>query len=513
MGGASSDAHAPVAWAALLGMAAAKIVFHLVAAGSLAWGYMTDELYFLDSIDRLDWGFVDHPPLSIAILGAVRALAGDSIPAIRALPALLGGATVLLAGAMAREMGGRATAQALAALATLMSPVHMSMAMYFSMNPIDQFITTLAAFVLLLILNGGGARLWLALGVIVGAGLLNKVSMAWFAGGVAVGLLLTPERRWLRTPWPWAAAAIAALCIAPFVCWQQQNDWAFLEFSRNAAQNKVGWVSPWEFVWGQIEAANAPAAPLWIGGIAYGLFGGAMRRYRPAIWIFVAVLLLLAFSGSARPHYLAPVLTIAFAAGGVAVERFAADRRWLVATMAAAMIIGGAAAAPIALPLLPPEQTLAYIEAFGARPREEQQRGGLLPMHLGLFFHPEAVLKPVTEVYRGLSPDDQARVVILTSYFGETGAVNVLGRKRGLPRSIGRQNQYWLWGPGEAAGELMIVVHDSHDTLQRWFETCERKAEIDCAYCMELLQREAVYLCRQPRRPLRELWPEMKFFG
>jgi len=43
------------------------------------WGYMTDELYYLDSIDRLDWGFVDHPPLSIALLGGVRALIGDSL--------------------------------------------------------------------------------------------------------------------------------------------------------------------------------------------------------------------------------------------------------------------------------------------------------------------------------------------------------------------------------------------------------------------------------------------------
>jgi hypothetical protein len=177
------------------------------------------------------------------------------------------------------------------------------------------------------------------------------------------------------------------------------------------------------------------------------------------------------------------------------------------------MVVGGVAAAPLAMPLLSPETTLRYQDFIGARPREELQRGGLLPMHLGLFFHAEAVLRPVLEVYRGLSPEDQARAVILTSYFGETGAVNVLGRQRGLPPSIGRQNQYWQWGPGDTTGEVMIVVHDSEETLNRWFETCERKASVHCPNCMELMQRESVYVCRRPRRPLRELWPEMKIFG
>ena len=106
----------------------------------------------------------------------------------------------------------------------------------------------------------------------------------------------------------------------------------------------------------------------------------------------------------------------------------------------------------------------------------------------------------------------RSRVEILTSYFGETGAVNVLGRKLRLPRSIGLHNQYGLWGPGDARGELMIVVHAPEAELDAWFTTCERRASIDCPYCMELLQAEAVYLCRNARRPLRDLWPQMRMY-
>lgn len=502
----------PAAWRLLLGLASIKIALHLLAAGPLAWGYMTDELYYLDSIDRLDWGFVDHPPLSIVVLGAVRALLGDSLLAIRVLPALLGGLTVMLTGLMAREMGGGRSAQGLAALATLTTLVYLATCSFYSMNAIELGLWTVAMYLLLRILNGADRRLWLLLGAIIGAGLLNKLSMLWFGMGLGVGLLLTPERRWLRTPWPWAAGAVGLVCMVPFVVWQSQHGWPFIEFNRNAALYKVGRVSPIDFVSEQILAINPVAVPLVLGGLIQCFFTADGRRYRAAAWIFITVLLMLAFSGSARPHYLAPAYSIALAAGGVAAERFARGRRLVMGTAATALVIVAAVAAPLAIPLLSPDATVTYQNALGIRPRDEIERAGTLPMHLGLQLHAEAVLKPVQEVYERLSADERARVEILTSFFGETGAVNVLGRKRGLPPSIGLHNQYGLWGPGDATGELMIVVHGSEVDLHEWFTTCERRAEIDCPYCMKIMQAQAVYLCHHPRRPLRELWPQMKMY-
>ena len=133
-------------------------------------------------------------------------------------------------------------------------------------------------------------------------------------------------------------------------------------------------------------------------------------------------------------------------------------------------------------------------------------------MHLALYFHAEAVLRAVGAVYDSLSPEDRARAEILTGSFGETGAIDVLGGRRGLPRSIGTHNQYWLWGPGAATGDVMIVVHEDPTQLARWFETCELERPIDCAYCMEPMRAKSVYLCRKTRHPIAELWPEMKLY-
>jgi hypothetical protein len=510
------DAPAPprpaIAWKVLLALMAVKLALHAVSNGPLAWGYMTDELYFLDSTTRLQWGYVDHPPLSIAVLALLRPVTGDTVFAIRILPALLGAATVMVSGLLAREMGGGRTAQGLAALAALATPVMLTMSSYYSMNAFDELFWPLGMWLLLRLLNGGTPALWLALGATMGLGLLSKVSMLWFCAGIAAGLVLTPARRWLSTPWPWLAGLIALVMFAPYVLWNWANGWPFLEFSRNAAADKIGDVSLAAFAVQQVMVLGYVTAPLWVAGMVYGYTARETRRYRAALWVFVTAAAILALSGSSRPHYLAPAFPLAFACGAVLAERLAVRWRWLPAAVAAALLLTLVIAAPVTMPLLPPAQTVAYIDRLGLRPPEERERGGLLPMHLGLYFHAEALLGPLVQVYENLAPDERARAEILVNSFGEAGAVNVLGGARGLPHAIGRHNQYGLWGPGDASGEVMLVVDDNEDELRDWFEHCERRAEIECAYCMEMMDAQAVYLCHRARRPLREVWPQMRYY-
>jgi hypothetical protein len=502
----------PIAWSAIGVVVGAKLAIHALSNGPLAWGYMTDELYFLDCAQRLDWGYVDHPPLSIALLVPVRALFGDSLPALHALPALFSASAVLFTGLLAREMGGGRSAQGLAALALLTSGVGLALGTYYSMNPIDQALWAIGMWLLARILNGGKDRLWLALGLLVGVGLLNKVSMLWFGAGLGVGLLLTPERRRLATPWPWAAGAIALALFGPFVWWQQQHGWPFLEFSRNAAQYKVGAVSPLGLLSGQILAMNPLTAPLWLAGLVACFTSPALARYRPIAWIFVTTFGILAASGSARIHYLAPAFPVLLAAGAIVVERVGASRPWLPRTAAISIALAGLVSLPLVVPLLSPAATVAYQERLGIQAPQERESSGVLPIHLALFQHAEATLDAVGRAWASLAPEERARATILTRSFGETGAIDLLGPRRGLPRSIGTHNQYWLWGPGDATGELMLVVGESQQEVERWFRQCVRSAEIECPYCMPMFDAEAVFVCRDARRPMRELWPEMKLY-
>src|SRR4029078_13518009 len=90
-----------IAVAAIVG---AKLLVHLYAGRS--YGYFVDELYYLACARHLDWGYVDQPPLIAVIAKIGRALLVDSLSALRFPAALAGAGTAVLAGMIARELGG-----------------------------------------------------------------------------------------------------------------------------------------------------------------------------------------------------------------------------------------------------------------------------------------------------------------------------------------------------------------------------------------------------------------------
>ena len=189
----------PVDVGTLAGLGLVKLLVHLLAINQ--YGYFRDELYYLASTDHLHWGYVDHPPLSIAILAAVRAWFGYSLFALRIVPVMAGVATVVVTGLIARELGGGRFAQALAALAALAAPTFLGTAGVYSMHSFDVLCWAAATWVLLKALDDGRTRWWLILGVVLGLGLLNKISVLWFAGGLAVGMLVEMRVRAIPPRW------------------------------------------------------------------------------------------------------------------------------------------------------------------------------------------------------------------------------------------------------------------------------------------------------------------------
>ena len=220
---------APAGENALLAyLALAKLLLHLLTNGN--YGYFRDEFYYIAAGERLDLGYVDFPPFVAIAADISRFVLGDSPVALRFFPALAGALVVVLAGLMARELGGGRFAQGLAALATLVAPNFLAMGTFLSMDVFDQLFWVSAAYVLLLILGRDRPRLWLLFGLIVGLGLLTKVTMLFFGFAVFVALLLTSARRHLRKPWPWVGGVIAFAFLLPYVFWQIEHTWPTLEF-------------------------------------------------------------------------------------------------------------------------------------------------------------------------------------------------------------------------------------------------------------------------------------------
>ena len=142
-----------LATSVLLTLAAAKPLLHLLTNSN--YGYFIDELYYIACSEHLDFGYVDHPPMVALVAWLTRALLGDSLPALRLFPALAGALTVLLAGLIARELGGGRFAQLMAGLAVVISPLYLYMNTILSMNALDALRGTVAAWLGARIINLG----------------------------------------------------------------------------------------------------------------------------------------------------------------------------------------------------------------------------------------------------------------------------------------------------------------------------------------------------------------------
>src|SRR5215467_8332268 len=185
--------------AIIVSFTAVALLAHLLTNGR--YGYFRDELYYIACAHHLDFGYVDQPPLSILLLRLSQLLLGNSLFAIRLLPALAGAVIVALTGIIARQLGGRGWAIALACAGTLCALFYLAVGNFFSMNAFEPLFWMGLIYLLVRIINGGAPTLWLWFGALLGFGIENKHSTVFFAAGVFVALLLTPERRHFGQKW------------------------------------------------------------------------------------------------------------------------------------------------------------------------------------------------------------------------------------------------------------------------------------------------------------------------
>jgi hypothetical protein len=496
----------------LLALSAVKLLIHAALAGR--YGYFRDELYFLDCGRHLDWGYVDHAPM-IGLVARVALLLGGSLPVLRMIAALAGAALVAMTVILARELGGGRFAQGLAGLAVVAAPIYLGTDSLFTMNAFEPLFWMGGVWALVRIVRDGDPRLWMGFGVLAGLGLMNKHSTVFFCVSVAVALLLVPERKALLTPWPWIGAALALLIFLPNLAWQVRHDFPTLEDLRNVARSgKNVKLGPVAFFAQQVLLLHPVLLPLWLGGLAW-LFRGRGGRFRILAWIFVVFALML-FALKAKNYYLAPMYPMLFAAGAVGLEAgldhwaITRGRGWPRVAVVGIIVVAAAVLAPLVLPLLPPERYVAYERAVGVEPpKTEVAHRGPLPQIFGDQFGWPELVAEVAGIYRALPPQERARTSIFANNYGEAGAVALFGPRYGLPPPISAHQSYFLWGPGDFAGDQLIVLQDDRESLERVCSSVEQVGEHFHPWGMAE-ENNAIFICRGLKMPLRTLWPRLK---
>ena len=213
---------------AALGILAYVIGLRLAFMGTV--DLLPEEAYYWNYAQHLDIGYLDHPPMVAWLIWLGTSTFGDTEFAVR-----LGATACWLIAAffsfqLARNLYGK-TAAFVALM--LFSALPFFFAMGLLIMP-DAPLTAAWAGALYFLERATLAehpKAWLGAGICVGLGMLSKYTIAFLGPATLVLILLDARyRRWLRTPWPYMAVAIATLLFSPVIAWNAMHEWISFEF-------------------------------------------------------------------------------------------------------------------------------------------------------------------------------------------------------------------------------------------------------------------------------------------
>ncbi len=197
------------------------------------YGFHRDELLTYSNARHLDWGYVAYPPITALLARVELELFGTSLRGFRFFAAVAQALAVLLTGLAARELGGKREAQLVVAFSVAIGGVSLVHGSFLSYSSFDFLCWILVAYFVIRLLKSEDPRWWLAVGAAIGLGMMAKYSIAFLTLGVVGGLLLTPDRRHIKSPWFWCGAAIALLIMLPNILWQVRHHFVSLAYLKS----------------------------------------------------------------------------------------------------------------------------------------------------------------------------------------------------------------------------------------------------------------------------------------
>ncbi len=505
-------------WPGAYLIALAYLGLHL--ASSTRYGYFRDALYYLACSEHLSFGYVDQPPLIAVLAWVARHTLGTSLPALIFWPSLAGAVRIVLTAAFARELGAKRFGMALAAGLAATPAVWWVIDHQFAMNAFEALLWTGCGYVILSLVKTQNPKLWLAFGAVAGVGLENKYSIAIFAFALLFGVLLTRQRKILFTPWILGGGGIALLIFLPNLVWNIQHHWPFLELMHNiSATGKDIIVPPGKYVLQQVLMMNPFTFPFWFGGLLFYFFSSDAKAYRGFGWAFVNTVAFFMVTHG-KDYYTAPAYPMLLAAGAVAAERVLASSRIsmrpkLRSVLKPAcfvwLIVGVVPLLPLVLPVLPIDAFLRYQShlPFEVPKSERSFIGAALPQYYADEFNWREMTAAVARVYHSLPPEEQTRTAIFCHNYGDAGAIDFFGSQYGLPKAISGHQSYFLWGPRNYTGEIVILVGESESDVRKEFDSVTVAATQQNPYAF-WYETQPILLCRGLKWHLQTGWPSVK---
>lgn len=488
--------------AILFAIAAAMAILHIATNGR--YGFHRDELQVLSDALHPSWGYVAVPPLTPFLERIGMALFGLSLVGLRIFAVLAQAAVIVVSGLMARELGGNRLAQSATAVAVALSPLPIFGGTEFQYTSFDFLWWVLVAYFVIRLLKSENPRWWLAIGAVIGVGLLTKYSILFFVAGLLGGMFLSRARRYFLSPWFWAGVALAIVIFLPNLLWQAQHGFISYHFlqhihARDVGEGRANGFLRYQFLYD----VNLFAAPVWIAGLVFYL---RQSRYRLLGWMYLISLALFVV-GKGRFYYEAPAYPMLLAMGAVAGERWVHRLpRWARATITSVFFAGVAACGAYAIAFLVPLASSGPLKQFALAHSED------LREEIGW----TELVGTVARIRDSLPAAQQKNLGITVGNYGEAGAIDVFGPAYHLPRPISTTNSAWYWSYPNPAPTTLIVIGLTPRQANAIFTGCRLAGHNGNSLGVnneESKFHPDIFVCGPPRLSWPELWKKYRSFG
>lgn len=475
-------------------------MFGVLLAFAPRYGYHRDELYFLVAGRHLAWGYPDQPPFVPLVARLMNDLAPGSVTVLRLPAALAAAVIVLLSAALARRLGAEPGAQLLAAGSIATSLILLGAGHMLSPTTFDLLASASILLLVVIILRGGDERLWGGVGLLAGAGLLDDGLVAFLLAGLLAGIAVAGPRHVFRSRWLWAGGAVAAAMWTPYLVWQARHGWPELTVGRGIANGASGSSTPrWLFVPEQLAIVSLFLAPVWIVGLIR-LFRAPELRFARAVGFAYVLLGVVFLVTGGKVYYLAGLYPALLAAGAEPTLRWLrrGRRRVRRTALALAMVLAALSSAAVALPVAPLHDLHASSFAYD----------------VGETVAWPTYVREIATVWKRLPASLRAHAAILTSNYGEAGAVDRYGPALGLPTAYSGHMGFWYWGPPPAGARVVLGVGFDRASLTPFFAGVRLVSRLDNHLQVANDEQNApLWLASGLRGSWANAWPKFKDLG
>lgn len=431
-------------WILLL-LIAVKLVLQIVLVNPV-YELHRDEFLYLNQADHLAFGYICVPPLT-AIFSKLIYLLGGSMFWIRCFPALFGALTIVFTWLIVESLAGSLFAKIMSSCALVFSAL-LRINILFQPNSFDILTWTIIFYLLIKFIQSEKNKwLWL-LSIFIAAGFYNKYNLIFLIAGLAIGFLLTYQRKIFANPSFWKALILSLIILSPNIIWQVTHNFPVFQHMKVLKHNQLDNNTSTGFLRSQIMFFFGSLPIIIMALIAFFSFK-SFHPYRFVAISFVTVIGLFAYM-KAKDYYAVGIYPVLIAFGSVYIDSILSNK-WRTIVLPSLIFFNISIfyfTLKVVYPLYTPTEIRHNAKSFEKMGmlRWEDGKNHNLPQDFADMLGWHEMADKALTAYNMIPANEREKTLVICYNYGQAGALNYYNRKK-MAEAYAFNTDYIYWLP------------------------------------------------------------------